>query len=198
MTTGRTPWRIAFLPYLLGDDEPLVGDLVEEWPRRSNVWFWRQVMFAVFVRTMTSVSAALREPQRLTGGLAHIAIFVILSFQVVVAGSLLDDLIRRLDPQVTQLNHPEWFIFIVLLSLPAAWTSGKAMSHLHRRSRVAAVLVCGASAAIVGSVTVSVLSSDAARLFFPSAAHQTVAAMVFMLGLLVGSSSPSRHDSTSL
>jgi hypothetical protein len=111
----------------------------------------------------------------------------------------IDDLIRRVDrAQVTRLNHPEWLIFVVLLSLPAAWTFGRAMSRLHRRSRVATVLACGAIAAIVGSVTVSVLSSEPTGFFFPSAAYQTAAAMVFVLGLLIGSSSPSVHDSSSL
>jgi hypothetical protein len=193
MTGRRTPLRVAVLPYLLGDDEPLVGDLVEEWPRRSNAWFWRQVVFAMFVKAMTAASATLREPQRLSGALGSAAILLILSFQVVVAGSLLDDLIQRVDPaQVPRIDHPEWLVFVVLLSLPAACLIGRAMSCLHRRSRVATVLVCGASAAAVGWVTVSLLSATGS--FFPSAARQTAAGMVFVLGLLIGSSSCSPLD----
>ena len=195
MTARRKPWRVALLPYLLGDNEPLVGDLVEEWPRRSSAWFWRQVMCAVFARAMTGASATLREPQRLGGGLAFAAMFLILSFQVVVAGSLLDDLIRRIDhAQVTRINHPEWLMFVVLLTLPAAWVIGRAMSRLRRRSRVATVLACGVSAAIVASMTLSVLSPEANGFFFPSPPLQTAAAMVFVLGLLVGGSSSSLHD----
>jgi len=141
---------------------PLVGDLVEEWPRRSSASFWRQVMFAVFARVMTGASATLREPQRLGGELASVAICLILSFQVVVAGSLLDDLIRRIDhAQVTRINHPEWLMFVVILSLPVPWVIGRAMSRLHWRSRVATVLICGASAAVIASMTLSVLSSEA-------------------------------------
>ncbi len=118
MKKTRTPLQLALLPYLLGNDEPLVGDLVEEWPRRSTAWFWRQVVFAVLAKAGATVSAALREPQRLTGALGASAIFLILSFQVVVAGSLLDDLIRRIDrTQVTRIDHPEWLLFFVLLSL---------------------------------------------------------------------------------
>jgi len=190
VTVRRTPLRVGILPYLLGDDEPLVGDLVEECPRRSNAWFWRQVIFAVSARTMTCASATLREPQRLAGGLAHIAIFVILSFQVAVAGSLLDDLIRKIDvPQVARLSHPEWLIVVAVLSLPTAWMFGGAMRRLHRHSRVATVLACGACASIIGSLTVSVLRSNATGYFFPSVAQQIAVAMVFVLGLLVGSSS---------
>lgn len=195
MTARRKAWRVALLPHLLGHNEPVVGDLVEEWPRRSSAWFWRQVMFAVFARVMTGASATLRKPERLGGELASVAIFVILSFQVVVAGSLLDDLIRRIDhAQVTRINHPEWLMFVVMLSLPVAWVIGRAMSRLHWRSRVATVLICGASAAVIASMTLSVLSSEATEFFFASASLQTAAAMVFVLGLLVGGSSSSLHD----
>jgi hypothetical protein len=121
--------------------------------------------------------------------------FIVLSFQVVVAGSLLDDLIQRIDrAQVPGINHPEWLMLLVMLSLPVAWVIGRAMSRLHWRSRLATVLVCGASAAVVASMTLSVLSSEATGFFFPSAALQTAAAMVFVLGLLVGGSSSSLHD----
>jgi hypothetical protein len=193
MKETRTPLHIALLPYLLGDDEPLVGDLVEEWPRRSHAWFWRQVVFAMLATARATASAALREPQRLTGALGASAIFLILSFQVVVAGSLLDDLIRRIDrTQMTRIDHPEWLLFFVLLSLPVAWFIGRAIGRLHHRSRAATVAIAGASAAVVGAVTVSVLSATDS--FFPSAARQTAAGMVFVLGLLIGSSSRSPLD----
>lgn len=193
MKKTRTPLPIALLPYLLGDDEPLVGDLIEEWPRRSNAWFWRQVVCAMLAKAGATASAALREPQRLTGALGATAIFLILSFQVVVAGSLLDDLIRRIDRnQMTRIDHPEWLLFFVLLSLPVAWFIGRAIGRLHYRSRAATVVIAGASAAVVGAVTVSTLSATGS--FFPSTAQQTAAGMVFVLGLLIGSSSRSPLD----
>ena len=193
MKKTRTPLQIALLPYLLGGDEPLVGDLVEEWPRRSNAWFWRQVVFAMLAKAGATASATLREPQRLTGALGATAIFLILSFQVVVAGSLLDDLIRRIDrTQMTRIDHPEWLLFFVLLSLPVAWFIGRAIGGLHHRSRAATVVIAGASASVVGAVTVSVLSATDS--FFPSAAQQTAAGMVFVLGLLTGTSSRSPLD----
>jgi hypothetical protein len=196
MTAKRAPWLgVALLHQLLGDNEPLVGDLIEECPHRSRAWFWRQVLFAVLARAIAGASASLREPQRLAGGLTSFAMFIVLSFQVVVAGSLLDDLIQRLDlAQVIWINRPEWLVFVVLLSLPAAWVIGRAMSRLHWRFRVATVLVCGASAAIVAAVTLSVLRQEGTGFFFPSAARQTAAAMVFVLALLVGGSSSSLHD----
>lgn len=193
MKKTRTPLQLALLQYLLGNDEPLVGDLVEEWPRRSSAWFWRQVVFAMVAKAGATASAALREPQRLTGALGASAIFLILSFQVVVAGSLLDDLIRRIDrTQMTRIDHPQWLLLLVLLSLPVAWFIGRAIGRLHQRSRAATVVIAGASAAVVGAVTVSVLSATDS--FFPSAAQQTAAGMVFVLGLLIGSSSRSPLD----
>lgn len=187
MRKRRTPRRIALLPYLLGDDDPLVGDLVEEWPRRSHAWFWRQVVFAMLTKAVATASAVLREPQRLTGTLGATAIFLILSFQVVVAGSLLDDLIRRIDrTRMTRIDHPEWLVFVVLLSLPAAWVIGRAVSRLHWRSRVATILVYGASAAVVAAATLLVSSSGSTGFFLPSAVVQIAAAMVFVLGLLIG------------
>jgi hypothetical protein len=194
MTAKHTPLRVAILPYLLGRDEPIIGDLVEECPHRSRSWFWRQVIFAVIARAITGASATLREPQRLGGVLTSLAVFIILSFQVAVAGSLLDDLIQRLDfAQVTRTDHPEWLRFVVLLSLPAGWVIGRAMSRLHRRSRLATVLVCGASAAVVASLTPSVLRSESSGSVFPSAALQTAAAMVFVLALLAGALCPHLH-----
>ena len=56
---------------------------------------------------------------------------------------------------------------------------------LHARSRVATVVLCGASAAVIGLVTHSVLTSTAA-VFFPALGVQAMAAMVFVSGLLVG------------
>ena len=193
MKKTRTPLQLALLPYLLGNDEPLVGDLVEERPRRSSAWFWRQVVFVMLAKAGATASAALREPQRLTGALGASAVFLILSFQVVVAGSLLDDLIRRIDrTQMTRIDHPEWLLLLVLLSLPVAWFIGRAIGHLHQHSRAATVVIAGASAAVVGAVTVSALSATDS--FFPSAAQQTAAGMVFVLGVLIGSSSRSPLD----
>jgi hypothetical protein len=196
MKTRRTSLPVALLPYLLGDDQALVGDLAEERPRRSNAWFWRQVVSAIFAKAMTSVSATLREPQRLGRSLGSAAVLLILSFQVVVAGSLLDDLIQRAGPvTIPRIDHPEWFVFVLLLSLPVAWLIGRAMCGLHRRSRAATILVVGTSAAAVGAVTISVLSAPGFS-FFPSAAQQTAVALVFVLGLRIGgwSRSPfSRH-----
>jgi hypothetical protein len=48
------PSRIAFalLNRFIPDDEPLAGDLLEEFGRRqSQLWLWRQVLLAILIRS---------------------------------------------------------------------------------------------------------------------------------------------------
>ena len=54
MTASRQPWLAGRLLHrLFGNNEPLLGDLVEECPHRSRSWFWRQVLFVVLTRAIT-------------------------------------------------------------------------------------------------------------------------------------------------
>jgi hypothetical protein len=149
--------RICLLSWFLGDDEPLAGDLVEECLHRSRTWFWRQLMFAVLTRTATGAAASLRDPAQLVGPLASLGMFIVLCFQVVVAGSLLAGVLP-----LTRIDRPEWLTFVVLLSFPIAWVIGRAMNRLRERSRLSTVLLCGASAAVAAVLTHSVMSSTAA------------------------------------
>ena len=125
MTRPTSRLRIALVSLLLGDDEPLAGDLVEECPHRSRSWFWRQLMFAVLTRTATGAAASLRDPARLVGPLASLGMFVVLCFQVVVSGSLLAGVLP-----LTRIDRPEWLTLVVFLSFPVAWVIGKAMNRL--------------------------------------------------------------------
>jgi hypothetical protein len=58
MTPRRPPrLAVALLNRFIGDNEPLVGDLLEEFQtRRSSLWLWRQVLVAVSI-------ALFRRPQ---------------------------------------------------------------------------------------------------------------------------------------
>ena len=181
MTTRPTPrLRIGLVNWFLDDDEPLAGDLVEECPHRSRTWFWRQLMFALLARTTGGAADALRDPARLVAPLASLAMFMVLCFQVVVAGSLLASVLPR-----TRVAGHEWLALVVLLSLPVGWATGSLTRRLHARSRVATVGLCGVSGAGIGLVAHVVLSSTAA-VFFPAVGVQAFAAMVFVSGLLVG------------
>ena len=135
MTATRPPWlQSPFFPAISATMSHLWAISSRSGPHRSSAWFWRQVVFAV----LAGPSQARRQPCANRNGWPEgwrpLAMFIVLSFQVVVAGSLLDDLIRRIDrAQMTRINHPEWLVFVVLLSLPVAWFIGRAMSRLHRR-----------------------------------------------------------------
>ena len=148
MTVKATPLRlqIALLNWFL-DNEPLAGDLIEESAHRSRIWFWQQLMFALLVRTATRAAAASRDPADLLAPLASLAMFMVLCFQVVVAGSLLASVLPR-----ARVAGQEWLALVVLLSLPVGWGTGKVVGPLRARSRVATVALCGASAAFIGLV----------------------------------------------
>jgi len=61
MTTKAPPKTATrILKWVAGENEPLIGDLIEEYQRgRSGLWFWRQVMAAVFVRAPRAATLAL-------------------------------------------------------------------------------------------------------------------------------------------
>ena len=144
MTVRATPrLRIALLNWFLDNNEPLAGDLIEECAHRSRTWFWSQLMFALLARTAAGAAAALRDPARLIAPLASLAMFMVLCFQVVVAGSLLASVLPR-----TRVVGHEWLAVVVFLSLPVGWGTGNVTRRLHARSRVATVVLCGASAAV--------------------------------------------------
>jgi hypothetical protein len=172
--------RIAVLNWFLDDNEPLAGDLIEECAHRSRTWFWRQLMFALLVRTASDAAGSLRDPARMVAPLASLAMFLVLCFQVVVAGSLLAIVLPE-----TRVAGQGWLAPVVLLSLPVGWGTGKVVCPLHARSRVATVGLCGVSAAGIGLVVHAVLSSTAA-VFFPAVGVQAIAAMVFVSGLFAG------------
>ena len=109
--------------------------------------------------------------------------FMVLCFQVVVAGSLLASVLPR-----TRVAGHEWLAIVALLSLSVGWGTGNVTRRLHARSRVATVALCGASAAVIGLVTHSVLTSTGA-VAFPAIGVQAMAAMVFVSGLVVGADS---------
>ncbi len=187
--TPRQPPRLGLilLHQLVPDDDPLVGDLIEMCAERSSAWFWRQALFIVLARAIGLASTTLRQRASLEGSSVSIAMLIVLSFQVVVAGSLLNDLLERFDlAWITQTDHQGWLTYLIVLSFVVALVIGHATSRLHHRSRVAVVLVYGVSAALAALVTLSLLNPTPSRLFFPSAALQTAAAMVFVIGLLVG------------
>jgi hypothetical protein len=52
MTPRHMPLALALLERSLPDDDPLLGDLLEECRHRSPIWFWWQVLGAVATRAL--------------------------------------------------------------------------------------------------------------------------------------------------
>jgi hypothetical protein len=188
--TSRQPPRVALglLEHLVADNEPLIGDLIEGCAERSHAWFWRQVLFVVIARTIAHAWTNFRQRATLEGALVSIAMLVVLSFQVVVAGGVLNYLLGRLDVAwVTRISdHPDWLTYLIVLSFMVASVIGRVTGCFHHRFRVAAVLVCGASATLAALVTLTLLNPTPMRPFLPSATLQTAAAIAFIFGLFVG------------
>ena len=52
MTSRRPPQlAVVLLERFVPDNEPLTGDLLEDWCERSDIWFWRQVLLAILARS---------------------------------------------------------------------------------------------------------------------------------------------------
>jgi len=165
---------------VLGDNEPLVGDLIEECERRSPAWLWRQLAFAAAVRLITGVARSLREPGRLEKSLTSLAVFGILCFQVSVAGSLLDVLLR-----LREHERLAWLIPVALMAFPEGCAIGKLAGRVRPAHRMMTIVLCGGSAAVAAALVSSMLRSTGA-VFFPSIGFQVGIAAVFLLGMRIG------------
>jgi len=188
MTVRQPPRLAGLLTRLLPQtDEPLVGDLIEGHADRSNGWFWRQVLFAVLLRTIDRVRVSLRHAT-LEVALTSLAMLAVVGFETVVAATLLDHLFEQLG--VAWVTHPSLQLrrlaSFTALSFVLALVVGRLAACAHLRSRLVVILACGASATLMTFLTLYLSSPGPMRLFLPSAARQVAAAMVFVIGLLAG------------
>jgi hypothetical protein len=187
--TLRQPPRLGVLltKLLPQSDEPLVGDLIEGHVDRSNGWFWRQVLFAVLLRTIDRVRIPFRHAT-LEVALTSMAMLAVVGFEAVVAASLLDHLFEQLGfAWVTQSSlQLRRFASFTALSFVLALVVGWLAAGVHRRSRLVVVLACSASATLMALLTLYLSSPGPMRPFLPSAVRQVAAAMVFIIGLLAG------------
>lgn len=187
--TLRQPPRLAVLlaKLLPQSDEPLVGDLIEGHGDRSNTWFWRQVLFVILLRTIDRVRIPLRHAT-FEVALTSMAMLAVVGFEAVVAASLVDHLFEQLGfAWVTQSSlQTRRLASFTTLSFVLALVVGRLAAGIHRRSRLAVVLACGASATLMALLTLYLSSPGPMRPFLPSAPRQVAAAMVFIIGLLAG------------
>ena len=193
MTSRRPPrLAVALLERFVHDNEPLTGDLLEDCHDRSDTWFWRQVLFAIFARSILLI----RTHPRMTAEtvLVATAMLALLGFHAVVAASLMNQLLvpnpLKWDPGTG------WLLSVTVSCVATAVVIGRAVSRFHRDHRVAAILVCGASATIAAFVNLYLFVPKVPNQpFFPEGAMQIAVAMVFIAGLFAGIGSRSTCES---
>jgi hypothetical protein len=193
MTSRRPPQlAVVLLERFVPDNEPLTGDLLEDWCERSDTWFWRQVLLAILTRSTLHI----RTNPRMTAEavLVATAMLALLGFHAVVAASLMNQL---LVPNPLKWDPGTGWLFSVTVSCFAtAVVIGRAVSRFHRDHRVAAILVCGASATIAAFVNLYLFVPNVPNQpFFPEAVMQIAVAMVFIAGLFAGIGSRSTWGS---
>jgi hypothetical protein len=197
MMKGRRPPRlaIALLEQLLPGNDPLAGDLLEEWRERSDAWLWRQLLFAVLTRTIVHV----RTKPRVTieSALIATALLAVLGFQSLVAASLVNRLLVLSDSawMLQSGRFQSWQIYFAIPTFVAAVLAGRAIGRLSHH-RVAAALACSVSATAVTYLNLYLFVPDVLlKPLVPDPAIQTAVGMVFIAGLFVGVSSRSTCES---
>ena len=196
------PPRIAgaLLDRVMCDDDPLRGDLLEEWPTRSDSWLWRQVLYAVAVRALFRV----RENPRTTIEtiLVAIAMLTLISFQAIVVATLMNHLLVLYDGGWISASgrYEAWQGWFAVPSFAVAVLAGRAIGGLHPARRGAAVMYAGASATAVAFLNLHLFVPNVlAQPLAPDAALPTAATMVFIAGLFAGAGSrPSCQESSAV
>jgi hypothetical protein len=195
--TSNQPQRMAFvlLEWFVPDNEPLIGDLLEQCHDRSAAWLWRQVLFAVLGQAIVRVRTS---PRMTTEGLlVATALLALLGFQAVVGATLMNHLLVLSDPAWGQTGqYQAWQRYVIVPSLAVAVLTGRVIGRLHRAHRVAAVLALSVSATIAASLNLMLFVPNVfLRPFLPQVGLQTLMATVFIAALFAGIGSRSTCES---
>lgn len=189
---------VALLDRFVCDDDPLRGDLLEEWPTRSAYWLWRQVLYAVLVRTVCRILANPRTTIEAT--LVAIAMLALISFQAVVVATLMNHLLGPYDGGWIPPSgrYEAWQSWFAIPSFAVAVLTGQAIGSLHPARRGTAVVYAGASATGAAFLNLYLFVPNVlAKPLAPDPALHTVVTMVFIAGLFAGAGSrPSCQESS--
>ena len=177
--------RFALVTWLIGGNEPLAGDLIEESAYRPRSWFWRQ-LFSALVRHAAAIAlTSLREPGRLQDYLGYVAVMGVLCFQVLAAGTVLS-VVLPAQP----IERSEWVTLGLWLASPLAWVVGVAAGRVRPNHPTATVVLCAGVAAIAIAV-VAMLTPSPGFLFRPVGASAGVS-LALVVALLAGASHAAR------
>ena len=187
MKSGRPPsLPIALLMHCVPGNEPLIGDLLEEWHERSDAWLWRQVLLAVF---SGAVLHARMEP-RLTAekALVTTGMLALLGFYTLVVATMMNRVIALSNAWLPRTGHYQdlQFYFIVP-GFCGAVLMGRMIGHLHHNHRVLSVLGCSLTATSAACLNIYLFVPDALlQPLVPHAATQIALGMLFVAGLFFG------------
>jgi hypothetical protein len=190
--SARHPSRLALavLGRFVAGDDPLTGDLIEEFHQgRSRSWLWRQVLWAVVHR---SGAPRVHRGSEVARGLLAVAMLVLMAFEVVlvtnavhrfVLGPPLQDIrghAYTMPPLFTPLpaqppppvSSGTWALSVVAImcSLPLGWF----IARIRERRRMLAL----------GAFSISITLCAGTNLGLPIPA-QVATSVVFIVGLLV-------------
>jgi hypothetical protein len=187
MKAGHPPrLALALLDRCVPDEEPLIGDLLEERLRRSDAWFWRQVVFTVLSRTVLHVrTKPFLAAERV---LVTTAIFALLGFCTVVVATLMTRLIvlgNAWSPQTGRYQALQ--LYFTVPAFAGAILMGRAIGRLHHNHRVICVLGCSITATIASCLNLYLFVPNVLlQPLVPHAATQIAVGVVFIAGLFVG------------
>lgn len=140
MTSPHPPRLAALLLETFDVDEPIVGDLDEEYRAgRSAAWYWRQALAAAAVTPVRRFD--LHELFAVQGMFMQIVMLTLISVTAVFTVKVTAWLVYRegvmqmlLEPSVARE------LLRIVVSFVAALLAGVAIARVHTRSRTAAVL----------------------------------------------------------
>jgi uncharacterized protein (TIGR03435 family) len=183
---------VATLEWVLSDNDPLAGDLLEAARTRSRVWLWWQILMVV----VSHAFAELRQRTRITteAVLVSTAMLALLGFHAVVGASLMNHmrLMYNADSIIATTHaspHHGWQGTGAIVAALFAIAVGRMIGRIHRQHRIAAAVVFSASA--VGAAFLNLFLFVPLTVLEPvwippDAALQIVASMLFIAGLFIG------------
>jgi hypothetical protein len=183
MTSKRPPRFAAFLVTRFADNEPLAGDLQEEYEAgRSRLWYWREAVIAAAVGQMrTHAVHDLLTPQSL-----------FMQFVMLALVGLCATFSVKLIAMVV-LDGTAWRVLFgadagralaqLLLSLAVAIPVGVVVARVHLRTRLGAVLAL--SAIVPFWAFLNMWLFDGGRNLDAALPHAVVV-VVFICGVLRG------------
>jgi hypothetical protein len=183
MRPTHPPRLAAFLLNLFAVNEPLAGDLHEEYlAGRSATWYWRQVLAAVLLGPTRRVEIhelfAVQNMFMQCVMLALVSVCVVFTVKF-IAVVMFDESVRQM--LIGPRGARELLRFI--LSFSVAIPIGVAIARVHARSRRAAVLAFSTTVPLWAFVNVYLLNGHGN---LDSALPHVIASLVFIAGLLSG------------